>query len=86
GAVSLNFWQYHEGGFFYGVPLSNFAGWLFSASAGAAILEIFIYFFRPLLPVPMQMAISSLFIVYFWTWINLWNGIYMPVLIGCLIA
>lgn len=86
GAVSLNFWQYHEGGFFYGVPLSNFAGWLFSASAGAAILEIFIYFFRPLLPVPMQMAISSLFIVYFWTWINLWNGIYIPVLIGFLIA
>src|SRR5215203_275467 len=40
GAVLLGFWEYEGGGWFYGVPASNFAGWLVSGLIGAALIEI----------------------------------------------
>ena len=39
GAVSLGFWRYPGGGAFYGVPASNFAGWVLSATVGAVVLD-----------------------------------------------
>lgn len=38
GAVSLNFWSYSQS-FYYGVPLSNYLGWVLSASMCYLILE-----------------------------------------------
>lgn len=37
-AVSLGFWEY-KSGFLYGVPLSNFAGWILSATISVSILD-----------------------------------------------
>lgn len=37
-AVALNFWNYEES-FFYGVPLSNFRGWLLSGTISILILD-----------------------------------------------
>ena len=39
-AVALGFWAYAGGGPLYGVPLSNFAGWLLSASVAVALVEV----------------------------------------------
>jgi len=39
GAVALGFWAYEGGGPFYGVPLSNYAGWLLSAGVAIALVE-----------------------------------------------
>lgn len=39
GAVALTFWVYDAGGVFYGVPLSNYLGWVLSASVGVALLD-----------------------------------------------
>ena len=39
GAVSLGFWRYPGGGAFYGVPLSNFAGWMASAAVSVAVID-----------------------------------------------
>lgn len=39
GAVALGFWVYADGGPFYGVPLSNFAGWVLSAAVTVAVLD-----------------------------------------------
>ena len=41
GAVKLGFWQYDGGGWWYGVPWSNFGGWLITASASALLIELF---------------------------------------------
>ena len=41
GAVSQNFWTYRNDGAYYGVPLSNYCGWLLSGIIGAAILHAF---------------------------------------------
>ena len=38
GATSLGFWVWPEGGPYYGVPPSNFAGWLLSGTIAAALL------------------------------------------------
>jgi len=38
-AVSLGFWAYLDGGVFYGVPLSNYAGWVLSAAVSVGVLD-----------------------------------------------
>ncbi|MHB9285486.1 bisanhydrobacterioruberin hydratase [Halobacteriales archaeon Cl-PHB] len=39
-AVALGFWTFAESGAYYGVPLSNFAGWLLSAVVAVSTLEL----------------------------------------------
>lgn len=39
-AVALGFWRYLDGGIYYGVPVSNFLGWLLSGSVAIAALEV----------------------------------------------
>jgi len=38
GAVALGFWAYADGAY-YGVPLSNYAGWVLSATVAVALLD-----------------------------------------------
>lgn len=38
-AVALGFWRYLDGGVYYGVPLSNFAGWLLSGTVALLAIE-----------------------------------------------
>ncbi len=38
-AVSLGFWAYEGGGFFYDVPLSNYAGWMLSAAVAVGVMD-----------------------------------------------
>lgn len=82
GAVMLGFWQYKGGGWFYGVPISNFAGWLVSGAIGAALIEVMAARFKPLLPTPVQLASSAIFIIFFWSAIALHGGLYLPAIIG----
>ncbi|MFB6268540.1 MAG: bisanhydrobacterioruberin hydratase [Halobacterium sp.] len=39
GAVALGFWTYDAAGAYYGVPLSNYLGWVLSASVSVALLD-----------------------------------------------
>jgi putative membrane protein len=39
GAVALGFWRYPGGGPVYGVPLSNFVGWVLSATVTVLVLD-----------------------------------------------
>ncbi|MGI8813365.1 MAG: isopentenyl-diphosphate Delta-isomerase [Pyrinomonadaceae bacterium] len=86
GAVLLGFWHYADGGAFYGVPLSNFGGWFLSGCAGAAIIEAAVRRFRPLLPTPVQLVSSSIFILIFWTALDTFSGIYVPAIVGSLLV
>ncbi len=85
GAVYLGFWQYEGGGWFYGVPMSNFAGWLISGSFCAVLIEIMVSVFRPLLPTPMQLSISVIFIVFFWSMIAAFGGLVWPAVVGLVV-
>ena len=40
GAVALTFWTYDAGGAFYGVPWSNYAGWVLSATVAVLAFDL----------------------------------------------
>jgi putative membrane protein len=40
GAVALGFWVYPGGGPYYGVPVSNYAGWVLSATVAVVALDV----------------------------------------------
>ncbi len=86
GAVKIGFWRYEGGGVFYGVPVSNFVGWLFSGAIAGVVLEIFFWIKKPLLPAPAQMISSTFFIVAFWTFIAFFSGMYWPLAIGIVVV
>lgn len=85
GAVKIGFWRYEGGGPFYGVPVSNFVGWLVSGAIAGIVLEIFTWWRKPLLPVPVQLFSSGFFIMFFWTALAFFAGMYWPLAIGVIV-
>ena len=85
GAVFLKFWSYSDGGWYYGVPWSNFAGWVVSGLVGAGLLELYLGRLRPLLPTPVQLIYSAFLTLYLWTWISFFAGLMIPGVIGCVV-
>lgn len=77
-AVNLGFWNWQESGFFYGVPLVNFLGWLLSCFVGALIL----HFLWGKKEVPEAVAYSGLAILWFWTIANVFMVQIIPAVVG----
>lgn len=86
GAVRLGFWQYAGEGIYYGVPSSNFLGWLGCCATGSILTEAVISYFRPMLPPPVQVGSSAFFIVFFWTAVAAVTGLGIPAAVGGAIA
>lgn len=82
GAVRLGFWKYASNIGFYGVPISNFVGWLVTGSIAAIVIELFLSRVKPLLRVPVQLISSAFLIVFFWTAIAVFGGSVWPAAIG----
>jgi putative membrane protein len=40
GAVAIGFWAYLDGGVYYGVPLSNYAGWVLSGTVATVAFDL----------------------------------------------
>ena len=88
GAVALGFWAYEAAGGFYGVPLSNYLGWILSATVAVVILDLSfdsaaIYDRVEACPYMLDDLVSF---VILWVVINLWFGQLLPAIIGCLLA
>jgi putative membrane protein len=77
-AVNLGFWNWQEPGFFYGVPLVNFLGWLLSCFVGAIILH---YLWGDK-KVPETLSYSGLAILWFWTVANVFMLQIIPAVVG----
>jgi putative membrane protein len=77
-AVNLGFWNWREPGFFYGVPLINFLGWLLSCFVGAAILH-FLWRSKKL---PESLSYSGIAILWFWTIANIFMLQIIPAVVG----
>ena len=82
GAVSLGFWVWPEGGPYYGVPMSNYLGWLFSSSVAAAILLVFGCRVWGSVSPPPGLLDSALVAVAFWAGVTLFSGLLFPALLG----
>jgi putative membrane protein len=84
-AVNAAFWFWPEGGFYYGVPLINFGGWLFTGFLYSQILYSVVQTDIALLEVPIDASYSLLLILSFWIGYTLWNNLIIPVLVGFVI-
>ena len=82
GAASLGFWVWPEGGPYYGVPISNYLGWLFSSSLAAAILLAFGHRRWGSVPPPPGLLDSALVAVAFWVGVDLFSGLFFPAVLG----
>ena len=84
GAVALGFWTYESGGAFYGVPLSNYAGWALSATV--AVLAFDLSFERLALVQRLGEAEFMLddlvSFVLLWGAVNAYFGNWIPVLVA----
>jgi len=82
GAVSLGFWTWPEGGAYYGVPVTNYLGWLFSSMFAAALLLV-LGRRRWGREMPPPGLLDSLVIaVAFWTGAALFSGLFFPAALG----
>ncbi len=81
GAVSQKFWTYTQGGAYYGVPLSNFIGWILSGFAGSWLLW---QTSGTRDDVPPLLVSSVVLILAFWTSVCLFSGLILPGIIGVL--
>ncbi len=82
GAASLGFWVWPEGGAYYGVPLTNYLGWLFS-SMFAAVLLLFLGRLRWGRETPPPGLLDSLVVaVAFWAGVALFSGLLLPAALG----
>jgi bisanhydrobacterioruberin hydratase len=79
GAASLGFWVWPEGGAYYGVPLSNYAGWLFSGSLAATLL---LATGRWRDAPPPGLLDSAVVALAFWIGVSAFSGLLFPALLG----
>jgi len=83
-AVSLGFWAYDAGGGFYGVPLSNFAGWVLSAVVAVGVLDFALDqsgLFDRLTGCDFMLDDMVSFVI-LWGAINAWFGNWLPVAVA----
>ena len=79
GAASLGFWIWPDGGVYYGVPLSNFVGWLLSSVLAAALLLTAGRWRTAPLPGLLDSAVLA---VAFWAGVAVFSGLVVPALLG----
>lgn len=81
-AVKLGFWHWLVPGYYYGVPIVNFLGWLLSSAIGAFLLHA-LYRTRAL---SKQLTYSGLAILWFWTWIEWSVQQWLPAILGTVLS
>ncbi|MGM0604611.1 MAG: bisanhydrobacterioruberin hydratase [Halobacteriota archaeon] len=85
-AVSIGFWTYDAGGAFYGVPLSNYAGWVLSASVAVVVFDRAVD--RAAIETRLDrcafMLDDMVSFVILWGFINAWFGNWVPVAVAVL--
>lgn len=88
GAVALGFWSYPAGGPYYGVPWSNYAGWVLSGAVAVLGLELGLDRERLLgrlrtCPFMLDDLVSF---VLLWGGVNAWFGNWVPVALAAGLA
>jgi bisanhydrobacterioruberin hydratase len=82
GAVAQGFWRYEAGGAYYGVPLSNFVGWVLSGTLGGFLMLSATRMTGSGVPTLSHLPVSGLLSLSFWTSVNAFMGLWIPALIG----
>lgn len=83
GATAQKFWIWNNPHGFYGVPWSNFFGWLLSGFAGAMLFQWFVKAADD--PPPAALLASTFLTLCFWSSANFWMELWIPALLGALL-
>jgi bisanhydrobacterioruberin hydratase len=79
GAASLGFWVWPQGGVYFGVPLSNYAGWLLSGALASTLLLATGKWSETPRPALLDSATIA---TSFWTGVAVLSGMVAPALLG----
>lgn len=79
-AVALNYWSYNNGGFYYGIPLSNFAGWVLSGTIAMIICNHF--FPSTTERFPSYIHLTTLIHFFFFIGVVFYFQLWIPFIIG----
>lgn len=83
GATAMHFWTWVHGGVYYGVPVSNFLGWILSGSIGMVLFWIFYTETKKRTQVVSVLCFTSLFLsTVFWSGVAWSIKYYIPAVIG----
>ena len=82
GATSLGFWVWPEDGAYYGVPITNYAGWLLSGALATALLLAAGRWSETPRPALLDSAIIA---TSFWTGVAVLSAALAPALLGALL-
>lgn len=80
GAVFLGFWSYSQSGDWYGVPISNYLGWVVSGAIGFFIMWLFIRKVKK--GPPTYTSFSYFYSLIFWTGVCTFGQIWGGVIVG----
>jgi len=83
GAVYLRFWQYMSKGIWYGVPISNYFGWVLSGTIGFLIL-IYLIKNQKKSP-PTYIAYSYFMSLIFWSGVCFFSQIWGGFIVGVIL-
>ena len=83
-AVHIGFWSYTEGGIYFGVPLSNFLGWIITGTIYSAIFILISG--KESLPLPSGTSVSLIWILSFWTGYLLLSRLLLPAALGLVLV
>jgi putative membrane protein len=81
GAAHLGLWVWPEGGAYYGVPLSNYAGWLLSSTLAVSLILVLGDWWKHAPPAPGLLD-SCIVALAFWTAVALSAKLSLPALLG----
>ena len=85
GATSLGFWVWPEGGSYYGVPITNYLGWLFSSSLAVALLIALGRCRWESVPPSPGLLDSAIISAAFWTGVDAISGLLFPAVLGAVL-
>jgi len=81
GAIRLGLWVWPGGGAYYGIPLSNYVGWLLSSTLAAALVLVLGNWWKHAPPAPGLLD-SCIVALAFWTAVTLSAKLSLPPLLG----
>jgi putative membrane protein len=81
-AVAINYWSWENSGIYYGIPLTNYLGWLISGAIGVVFAHLALRDHR----LTNQALNSGFMMLGFWTGVCISTSLYFPALLAALLA